>query len=408
MFAGSLEQAFDPYALLGVNEGIGPNSPELRDAWKLAVRKYHPDRQGGTTVAMQNALLAKQILSDPKKKKIFDQFGLKAVQGLKCLRSQQPEPNPSLVQETPTKPKTEIHTILKVHLSDLYCGSTRTVRVKYLVDCDLCCAGKSDACPFCGGKGGDMHVCQNTRSVDQNWKSCAHCDGGVPKAACFMCGGTKQIKIKTKLSVDVEPGMRDKQTILVETPFLRAAVTLKLRKHKVFRVSGNDLCFSKKITLKDCMQGSTFTVHTLDGRNLQINTPPNMVLNSGRPFKLPDEGLPIYKQHGKRGALYIRFDVVLPQQCLGPTDVKIFEHLTSSTSPTAEKEIEDEQNEEFSTLMRLKRGGDSLPHPVKRHLISVSKVAPVPSEDSVASRGTGFSMRSEGKNHSNRIFGGSL
>jgi len=406
MFASSLEQEFDPYAILGVIEGICPKSPELKSAWRLAVRKWHPDRHGGTKEGMQNAMLAYEILTDPKKKKIFDQFGLKAVQELKSLKSQQREPNPFIAQESPKEEKTELHTILKVQLSDFYCGITRTVRVKYRAKCDVCFAGKSRMCPFCQGKGEDIHVLQNPTSVFQKRKACAHCNGdGVSKSPCFLCKGAKTIKIKTKLTVDVEPGMRDGQTILVETPSLRAAVTLKLRKHKVFRVSGNDLCFSKKITLKDCIQGSTFTVHTLDGRNLHINTPPNMVLNSGRPFKIPDEGLPIYKQHGRRGALYIRFAVELPQE-LGPADAKFFEHLTSSKSPTAEREPEDEQKEEFSTLLHLKRGGDSLPHPVKRHLISVSKVAPIPSEDSIASRGTGFSMQGEGKNDPNRVFWG--
>lgn len=61
------------YEVLGVPKTADEN--EIKKAYKKAALKYHPDRPGGDKVKFQEVSEAFEVLSDNKKKKIYDQFG---------------------------------------------------------------------------------------------------------------------------------------------------------------------------------------------------------------------------------------------------------------------------------------------------------------------------------------------
>ena len=71
------ENEFNPYEILGVGRDF--SELELRTKYKQAVRRSHPDR-GGTDLEMANVYKANEILTDPRKRKLYDQFGARALQ----------------------------------------------------------------------------------------------------------------------------------------------------------------------------------------------------------------------------------------------------------------------------------------------------------------------------------------
>ncbi|KAK1381344.1 Protein kinase domain-containing protein [Heracleum sosnowskyi] len=82
--------------------------------------------------------------------------------------------------------------------------------------------------------------------------------------------------------------------------------------HAVFKRDGNDLVIHKRISLLDALTGKTIKLATLDGRDLRI--PIKDIVKPGHEEVIPDEGMPISKEHGKRGNLRIKFDIKFPSR----------------------------------------------------------------------------------------------
>lgn len=80
--------------------------------------------------------------------------------------------------------------------------------------------------------------------------------------------------------------------------------------HSIFKRDGNDLIIHKKISLLDALTGKTIKLTTLDGRDLRI--PITDVVKPGYEEVVPNEGMPISKEPGKKGNLRIKFSIKFP------------------------------------------------------------------------------------------------
>lgn len=63
----------DFYDILGVSRSA--STDEIKSAYRKLAHKYHPDKQGGDATKFKEASEAYQVLSDPAKRKQYDQFG---------------------------------------------------------------------------------------------------------------------------------------------------------------------------------------------------------------------------------------------------------------------------------------------------------------------------------------------
>ncbi|CAN4094726.1 unnamed protein product [Withania somnifera] len=82
--------------------------------------------------------------------------------------------------------------------------------------------------------------------------------------------------------------------------------------HAVFRRDGNDLVINQKISLVDALTGKNISLTTLDGRELTL--PITDIVKPGQEMIIPNEGMPISKEHGKKGNLKIKFDIRFPSR----------------------------------------------------------------------------------------------
>jgi DnaJ family protein B protein 4 len=82
--------------------------------------------------------------------------------------------------------------------------------------------------------------------------------------------------------------------------------------HARFKREGNDLVFVQTLSLADALCGARFSVQTLDGRTLELNTGGGVV-RPGTTKTVAGEGMPISKQPGTRGNLQVRFEVQFPR-----------------------------------------------------------------------------------------------
>ncbi|KAL5544355.1 hypothetical protein UlMin_008139 [Ulmus minor] len=82
--------------------------------------------------------------------------------------------------------------------------------------------------------------------------------------------------------------------------------------HAVYKRDGNDLVVNHEVTLLEALTGKTLELTTLDGRNLAI--PLTDIIKPGAEMVVPNEGMPISKEPGRKGNLRIKFDVRYPSR----------------------------------------------------------------------------------------------
>jgi len=106
------------------------------------------------------------------------------------------------------------------------------------------------------------------------------------KDECKDCKGKKVVKEKKTLEVAIEVGVphehHEKFTGEAdEYPGIMAGdlvVRILIEKHKTFERKGADLFFNKKISLFEALTGTSFTITHLDGKKINITTPPNEII----------------------------------------------------------------------------------------------------------------------------------
>ncbi|KAF2316046.1 hypothetical protein GH714_040841 [Hevea brasiliensis] len=82
--------------------------------------------------------------------------------------------------------------------------------------------------------------------------------------------------------------------------------------HPIYKRDGNDLVVNEEITLLEALTGKTLEFTTLDGRNLMI--PLTDIVKPGAEVLVPNEGMPISREPGKKGNLRIKIDVRYPSR----------------------------------------------------------------------------------------------
>jgi len=334
----TIRYTFDAYQTLGVSRDF--SASELRTKWKQKVRECHPDR-GGTNQAMADVSQAYKILSDPKMRKLYDRFGDKAIEIFKRRRPFRPKVvlsprskrRNNRERSRSPKPKRkakkiDLKSIIQIKLADAYNGRTKHIRVRFEEECTVCCKNRQ-VCPFCCGHGRFADITENDTQV---WKDCKHCNAtGVKQkkscANCIVCQGKGKVPKKRNFEVVIEPGMANHQTMVVQMENITAAITLQIRKHRTFQRVKNDLIFTKKITLKESLFGvPPSVVKTLDCRDLSLQSMKFKTVKPSHAYCIPREGMPIFRENGRRGDMYIKFVVEFPKQ-LGPEDAMLFERL---------------------------------------------------------------------------------
>lgn len=100
--------------------------------------------------------------------------------------------------------------------------------------------------------------------------------------------------------------------------------------HALFKRDGNDLVVTQKILLVEALVGKTLNLTTLDGRELTIQV--TEVVKPKYVLVVPNEGMPISKEPGKKGNLRIKFDVLFPSRLTSQQKYELKRILSNSTA----------------------------------------------------------------------------
>eukprot|EP00066_Takifugu_rubripes_P013652 XP_011602918.1 PREDICTED: dnaJ homolog subfamily B member 5-like [Takifugu rubripes] len=311
----------DFYKVLGVSPES--NEDEIKKAYRKLALKFHPDKNSDADAEDKFKEIAEayEILTDPTKRSIYDQFG---EEGLKNGGS-----------------GTGQGKVFRNHFhSDPHATFSDHFDFPFGSDFD----GEDDPFrrfPFSHVNGFASHDGGPRRGQG---KEVVH-DLPVTLEE-VMHGCTKHVKItRSRLSPEGH-GLRSEEKVLNvvvkkgwragtritfpregdETPNSTPTdITFILRdkEHPHYRRDGSNIVYTAKISLKEALCGCTVNVPTLDSRMMPV--PCSDVIKPGAIRRLRGEGLPLPKSPSQRGDLLVEFQVNFPDR-IPPQSREIIKH----------------------------------------------------------------------------------
>lgn len=355
--------AKDLYGVLGVKKDA--KTDEIKKAYRKLARKYHPDVNPGNKEAedrFKAISQAHEVLSDPEKRKIYDEFGEEGLRaGFDPEQARQYRQwqqsggfggRGGSYSYTGSAPGGEgfKYSGFEDIFSDLFgsgggpsaaAGPAQGRDIESTLEIDFLTAIKGGttrvtlqskrACGSCGGTGRisapGNPVCQSCNGTGQTRvaqgpfnfnQSCPQCGGtGRAGEVCSVCRGTGMVDGSETIDVTIPVGVNDGSRIRLAgkgEPGTKGGapgdlyVVLRVRPHPVFKRDGDSLSVDIPVSVSEAMNGADITVPT-PGGPVQLKIPKGT--RSGQRLRLKGKGVPNLKTKVS-GDLYVTVRVQIP------------------------------------------------------------------------------------------------
>ncbi|MGR9105982.1 MAG: molecular chaperone DnaJ [Gammaproteobacteria bacterium] len=343
----------DYYKVLGVSRNA--SDADLKTSYRRLAMKYHPDRNKDNPDAEEKFKQAKEayeVLSDPKKRSAYDQFGHAGVDasmgagagfsGADAFSDIFGDVFGDIFgggrQRGGANRGADLRYDLELSLEEAVAGSDIKIRVPVMVVCGQC--GGSGAkkgstpvtCTTCNGMG-NVRMQQGFFSVQQTCPTCRG-QGKQIKDPCRACHGSGRVQDVKSLSVKVPPGVDSGDRIRLagegEAGEMGGRtgdlyVQIHVREHPIFTRDGADLFCEVPISFPTATLGGELEVPTLEGK-IKLKIPPET--QTGKSFRLRGKGVkPI--RGGGPGDLICRVRIETPVH-LTKEQKKLIEELEES------------------------------------------------------------------------------
>lgn len=325
----------DYYEILGAEKSA--DAKEIKKAYRKQAMKFHPDRNPddkGAEAKFKEATEAYEVLSDPKKRQAYDQYGHAGVDSQ--AGGGGGNGNFSDIfgdvfgdifgggrggQRNGPQRGSDLKYNLELSLEQAVKGAEVKIRVPTLVSCKTCSgSGAKDGskpvtCGTCHGQG-QVRMQQGFFSVQQACPTCRG-QGSIIKDPCNACHGQGSVEETKTLNVKVPAGVDNGDRIRLSGegeagtrggPSGDLYVETHIKAHNIFERDGRNLYCDVPISIADAALGGEIEVPTLDGRvNLKIPAE----TQSGKLFRLRGKGV-VPVRGGATGDLLCRVMVETP------------------------------------------------------------------------------------------------
>jgi molecular chaperone DnaJ len=365
-------QSKDYYAILGVKKTA--TADEIRKAFRKLARKYHPDVNPGDKKAedkFKELSEANDVLSDEKKRKVYDQVGfysdqIDPAQAEAYARQQSHGGQPPVdfggfdfsgfqgggYQGQPSQQAgagSASWGSFKDIFSGIFTGAQQPQRppgpqagtdLEYQATVDFWTAirggqariqvNRQETCPTCHGQastGGPMQCpeCNGTGQVTQMGGRmkfnipCPRCNGtGRVINTCATCQGEGVVNRTETVDFRIKAGTRDGQRIRLQGKGNAGVnggaagdlfLIVRTGTHPVFTRVGDDIQLTVPVTIAEASLGSKVDVPTIDGR-AQLKIPPGT--QSGQKLRMRERGVENAQRPEQRGDQIVAIEVVVP------------------------------------------------------------------------------------------------
>jgi len=343
--------AKDFYGILGVDKSASQD--DIKKAYRKMSKELHPDKHKGNKDAEQKfkeVNEAYEVLSDPQKRQMYDQFGSAGPGGAGFGNagaggfggfdfSNFAGDASSFAdifegffgggggggRRRGEERGQDREVEMQVDLSDVVEGVRRTFDLRRLRACDRCSGNGAEpgasvvTCKECGGTGQVTRTAQSFFGVVQQRTVCPTCRGAgsIPEKTCTKCSGEGRLAETSAVTVDVPAGIDDGQTLRLRgegdagrrgSPAGDLYVHVRVKPDPRFTREGSDIRGETTVPVVDVLLGTEVEVPTVHG-NVTLKVPAGS--QPEQIFRIKGKGLPQLNS-SRMGDHYVTLKVEIP------------------------------------------------------------------------------------------------
>ena len=328
----------DYYEVLGVSKTA--TDEELKKAYRKLAKKYHPDanpdNKEEAEAKFKEVNEAYETLSDPQKRKMYDQFGHNGPQGFGGAGGPFGGGNyysytssgfdgfsdfgdlgdifssffgggarAGARQQRGPRKGADLNLNLEITFEEAFLGVEKQISITRPETCDVCHGSGAKPgttvtkCAVCNGTGTVKQVQNTILGQMQTTRTCTNCHGTgeIIKEPCDNCKGKGTVRKQPKIRVKIPAGIDDNQTVVLKGegepgekggPKGDLYITVRIKRSNVFTRQGTTVSCEIPITITQATLGANLKIPMVDG-STEIYTIPEGT-QTGTKFTIRERG----------------------------------------------------------------------------------------------------------------------
>lgn len=349
----------DYYEVLGVSKTA--TEEEIKRAFRKLAKQYHPDvnKEAGAEEKFKEIGEAYAVLSDPEKRRQYDQFGHAAFEGgaggFGGFNAEDIDLSSifddlfgssfgfnfgggSRRKNGPTKGRDRL-VRLSLTFEEAVFGCKKSINIDLNETCEKCHGAggfNEKTCKKCNGRGTIIAEQRSMLGIFQTQTTCPDC-GGAGKTfetTCNLCRGTGYTKENKEILVTVPEGVDNGYQLRISGkgeagsnggPNGDIYIEFSVKKHEFFEREEEDIYLEVPLTITEAALGCKKEIPTLEN-NVILEVKPGA--STGDKLKLKGKGIKIPNSL-RKGDLYVILNVITPTK-LNRKQKKILEELAET------------------------------------------------------------------------------
>jgi len=337
----------DYYEVLGVSKSADDN--ELKKAYRALAKKYHPDVNPGdeqTEKLFKEASEAYAVLSDPEKRRQYDQFGHAAFEGgpggaggfdfnsmdfsdiFGDIFGDLFGGGRRTGRRSGPMRGANIRHRVRISFEEAVFGCEKEIEVMIKDPCNTCNGSGAkpgtspETCNTCGGRGQVVYNQQSFFGTVQNVQTCPNCQGvgSIIKDKCTSCTGTGYTSSRKRIGVTIPAGIDNGQSVRIRDkgepgsnggPRGDLLVEVNVSRHPIFQRQDMHIFSTVSISYALAALGGDIRIATVDGDvmySIKAGT------KTDTKVRLKGKGVPSLRNEKIRGDHYVTLVIQTPER----------------------------------------------------------------------------------------------
>ncbi len=335
----------DYYEVLGVSKDA--SADDIKKAYRTLGKKYHPDANPGDKQAeekFKEVGEAYAVLSDPDKRRQYDQFGHQAFENggmggaggfnfndmdftdlFGDLFGGMFGGGARRASNGPMK-GANLRARVRITFDEAMKGVDKELEINLKEECENCHGTgakpgtQATTCSKCGGKGQVAYTQQTLFGISRSIQACPDCrgTGKIIKDKCPSCYGSGYISKRKKIQVSIPAGIDDGQSIRIagkgepgENGGSRGdlLVEVSVAEHPIFQRDDMNIFSTAPMSFATAALGGEIRISTIDG-DVVFDVKPGTQTETR--IRLKGKGVPSLRDKNVRGDHYVTLVVQVP------------------------------------------------------------------------------------------------